>query len=571
VEEVTHQTEPSSRLARILPILGWLPGYSSARLRYDLVAGATTAAVVVPQSMAYATIAGLPVEVGLYTALVPMLVYALLGTSRVLSVSVTSTLSMLTAAQLALVVQSGDPGDYVAAASTLALLAGAFLVLAALLRLGFIANFISIPVLTGFKAGIGLVIFVGQLGKVLGISVPKGPFFQTILAVVQNLGAVHWPTFLVALVTLAILIGLPRLVPRLSAPLVAVVVGIAASALLGLDGRGVKLVGDIPPGLPPLALPDLSLVRHLWPGALGIALMSFTESIASARAFVHHGDPPVNANQELLALGAANLAGSFFRAYPSGGGASQTTVNQRAGARTQVAGIVTAGGVALTLLFLGPLIGLMPQATLGALVLIAAAGLINLGDFRAIARVRWEELGWAAVALVGVVVLGTLQGILVAVAVSMLTLLYHANHPPVYALGRKPGTDVFRPLGDHPGDEVLPGLLMVRVEGRLHFASAPRTGDTLRALIQKALPRVLVLDLGAVPDIEYTALNMLTDFEDKLREQGITLWLSALNPVPLRIVEHAPLGATLGQERIFYHLELAFEAYRAEEKQENSS
>jgi len=398
----------------------------------------------------------------------------------------------------------------------------------------------------------------------------------------QGLGETHGPTFLTALVALAILIILPRLVPRLPAALVAVAVGIAAAALLGLEEYGVKLAGDIPPGLPAFALPalslsngpalslsngpDLSLVGQLWPGALGIALMSFVESIAAGRAFARHGDPPVDADQELLALGAANVAGGLFQAYPGGGGTSQTAVNRGAGARTQLAGIVTAGLVALTLLFLAPLIGLMPQATLGALVLVSAAGLLDPGGFRAIARIRRRELAWAGVALAGVVLLGTLEGILVAVAVSLLTLIYEANHPPVYALGRKPGSDVFRPLSaDHPDDETFPGLLMVRTEGRMHFASAPRTSDRLRALIHEAQPRVLVIECSAIPDFEYTALEMLAGFEERLREQDITLWLAALNPEPLDVVERSPLGATLGHERMFFNLEQAVEAYQAKQ------
>ena len=340
-------------LAKYMPIAGWLPRYKPAWLRFDLVAG-------------------LPVQVGLYTALVLMLIYVLLGTSRPLSVSSTSTLSMLTATELARVAQGGGPADYVVAASTLALLVGIFLLLAGLLRLGFLANFISLPVLTGFKAGIGLVILVGQLGKVLGIPLEKGPVLRTILQVLGNLDQIHWLTLVLSLVTLAILIVLPRLSKRLPAALVAVAVGILASVLLGLGGLGVKLVGEIPAGLPSLSLPDLSLVSALWPGALGIALMSFVESIASARAFAKHDDPPVDADRELRALGAANIGGGFFQAYPAGGGASQTAVNDQAGARSQLAQAVTAGVVVVTLLFLAPLIGLMPEATLGALVLVAA-------------------------------------------------------------------------------------------------------------------------------------------------------------------------------------------------------
>jgi SulP family sulfate permease len=323
------------------------------------------------------------VQVGLYTALVPMLVYVLLGTSRPLSVSTTSTISMLTATELARVVKGGDPADHFVAASTLAFLVGVFLLIAGLLRLGFLANFISLPVLTGFKAGIGLVILVRQLGKVLGLSIEKGTVFRTLLSVVQNLGQIHWPTFAVALVTLAILLLLPRLSKRLPAALVTVAIGILASAVLHLDAQGVKLVGQIPAGLPPLSPPEGSLVQALWPWALGIALMSFVESIASARAFARHQDPPVDADQELLALGAANAGGRLFQAYPAGDGTSHTAVNDQAGARSQLAEAVTAGVVAVTLTFLAPIIGLMPQATLGSLV-----GGLLMGDALCIRRLR---------------------------------------------------------------------------------------------------------------------------------------------------------------------------------------
>jgi high affinity sulfate transporter 1 len=556
------ETAPTG-LTKYVPILGWLPRYQPAWLRFDLIAGLVAAAVVIPQAMAYAAIAGLPVQVGLYTALVPMLIYVLLGTSRPLSVSSTSTISMLTATELARVAQGGDPAETLVAASTLAFLVGVFLLLAGLLRLGFLANFISLPVLTGFKAGIGLVILVGQLGKVLGIPVEKGPVLQTILQILGNLDQIHWPTFVLALVTLAILIFLPRLTKRLPAPLVAVAFGILASALLGLGGLGVQLVGEIPAGLPSFSLPDLSLISALWPGALGIALISFVESIAAARSFAKHDDSQVDADQELRALGAANVGGGFFQAYPAGGGTSQTAVNDQAGARSQLAGAVTAGVVAVTLLFLAPLIGLMPQATLGALVLVAAAGLIKVGEFRAIGQIRRHELVWAIITFAGVVILGTLEGILVAVVASMLDIIYQANHPPVYLLGRKPGTNVFRPLRDHPDDETFPGLLLVRTEGRIYFGNAPRVREKAMALIRREQPRVIVIDCSAIPDIEYTALKQLTEIEERLRESGIMLWLAALNPEPLRTIQQSSLGETLGRERMFFNLQQAVEAFVA--------
>ena len=390
--------------------------------------------------------------------------------------------------------------------------------------------------------------------------------FQTLLSVLQNLGQSHWPTLAVALVTLAVLLLLPRLSRSIPAALVAVALGILASALLGLGGLGVKLVGDIPAGLPSFSLPDLSLVSALWPGALGIALMSFVESIASARAFAQHDDLPVDADQELRALGAANIGGGFFQAYPAGGGTSQTAVNDQAGARSQLAQAITAGMVVVTLLFLAPLIGLMPQATLGALVLVAAAGLIKPGEFRAIGRIRRHELAWAILTFAGVVVLGTLEGILVAVVVSMLDIIFQANDPPVYVMGRKPGTDVFRPLRDHPDDETFPGLLLVRTEGRLYFANSPRVREKALAIIQQEQPQVIALDCSAIPDIEYTALKQIVELEERLRRAGIMLWLVGLNPEPLRVVEQSALGEALGRERMFFNLRQVVEAYIAGQK-----
>jgi SulP family sulfate permease len=262
---------------------GWLLKYQRDWFRFDAVAGLTTAAVVIPKSMAFATIAGLPVQAGIYVALVPMFVYALLGTSRVLSVSSTSTLAILTATELAIAVPGGDPGQLMAAASTLALLVGGSLILAGILRLGFLANFISDPILTGFKAGIGLVIVVGQVPKLLGVHIESGNFIQTVLSTLGHVPEANRATVILAVAMLAILLGMERFLPKTPAPLVTVVLGIAAARFFGLKDFGIALTGHIPAGIPTPAVPDLSLVLKLWPSALGMALMSFTESIAAGR------------------------------------------------------------------------------------------------------------------------------------------------------------------------------------------------------------------------------------------------------------------------------------------------
>jgi len=551
--------------AHSLPILGWLASYQKEWLRPDVVAGLTTAAVVIPKAMAYATVAGLPVQVGIYTAFVPMVVYALLGTSRPLSVSTTTTIGILTGAQLAAVVPGGDPAQLLAAATTLTVLVGLMLLIASVLRFGAIASFISEPVLTGFKAGIGVVIVLDQLPKLLGIHFDKGSFVHNLAALIHHLPQTSWTTLAVGAAMLLILVGIERFLPKAPAPLVAVAVGIAASTLLALQTYGVETVGEIPLGLPPFTAPDLALVDALWPGALGIALMSFTESIAAARAFAGRDEPRPQANRELVATGLGNAVGGLFGAMPAGGGTSQTAVSRLAGARSQLAGVVTAGASLATLLLLAPLIGLMPQATLAAVVIVYSIGLIQPEEFRAIVRIRRMEFLWALAAFAGVVLLGTLKGILVAVIVSLVAIAYQAAHPRVYVLGRKPGTDVFRPLSpEHPEDETFPGLLMARPEGRLFFANAQHVGEQLLPLVEANPPRVLVLDFSAVPDIEYSALKMIVEAEERLRARGILLWLTALNPTALEMVQRSSLGETLGRERLHFNLQTAVERYRGQ-------
>ena len=531
------------------------------KLRSDIVAGLTAAAVVLPKAMAFATVAGLPVAVGLYTAFVPTLIYGLLGSSRVLSVSSTTTLAILTAAEIGNVVPDGDPARLVATTATLTALVGALLLAARLVKLGFIASFISVPVLTGFKAGIACVILLDQAPKLLGLHPAKQSFFIDLASLVRHLPETSLPTLAVTGVTLAVLVGAERLRPHSPVPLVTVAAAIAASWLLCLNAWGVATVGEIPRGLPSVSMPDLTLVQALLPGAMGIALMSFTESIAAGRAFVASGDPPIDANRELVATGAANLGGALLGAMPAGGGASQTGVVRAAGGRTQAASFVTAALALATMLLLSPVLGLLPQATLAAVVIVYSASLIQPAEFRDIFKVRRMEFHWAIVAGIGVLVFGTLQGITVAIVLSLVGLGLQTAHPRISVIARKHGADVLRPLSpEHPDDETFVGLLILRPEGRLYFANAQNVADRIRALIAEHKPRIVALDLSRVPDIEYSALQML---RDGARRTSMTFWLVGLNPDVLNMVRRAGLDQELGPDRLLFNARTAIERYKA--------
>jgi sulfate permease, SulP family len=557
--EISSQAVTHSRF-RFLP--EWLVSYRRDWLQPDIVAGLTTGAVIIPKAMAYAMIAGLPVQVGLYTALVPMVIYAVLGTSRVLSVSTTTTLAILTAAQLGQVVPGGDPTALLSASATLALLVGAALVLTGLLRLGFVANFISEPVLVGFKAAVGLVIVVDQLPKILGIHFPRGVFVQNVLSTVHNLPKTSLATLALGLTTIVFLLGMERFMPKIPAPLLAAAAAVAVVYLFNLQSRGVELVGHIPRGMPSRLRPDLSLISVLWPGALGLALMSFTETVAAGRAFARNDEPAPRPDRELLATGIANIGGGLLGAMPGGGGTTQTAVNIRAGARTQLAEIVTAAMALLTTFFLAPLVAMLPQSALAALVIVYSFGLIRPIEFRDILRIRRTEFSWAIVAFAGVVILGTLKGIVVAIVVSLITLAYQVADPPVYVLRRKPGTNIFRPQSpDHPEDESFPGLLLLRPEGPIFFANAAQIAHKIEPLIREAEPKVIAVDASGVLDMEYTALKMFAQVANRQSRHGVQLWLVGMNPRVLAIVQRSPLGQLLRHEGMHFNLEIAVAHY----------
>jgi high affinity sulfate transporter 1 len=530
-------------------------GKATNTLRLDVIAGLTAAAIVLPKALAYATVAGLPVAVGLYTAFIPMLVYAFMGTSRVLSVSSTATLAILAAAQLALVVPDGNPDRLVTAAATLAAMTGAILLIASVLRLGFVANFISTPVLTGFKAGIGFVIVLDQIPKMLGVAIVKQGFFQDVVTVAQAVPDTSMITLGIALATVLLLVGIERFIPRVPAPLVAVAGGIAASSVFGLAAAGVATVGLIPQGMPSITLPDFNLVQQLLPGALGIALMSFTETVAAGRAFAKPSEPPIRANRELLAIGAANIGGAFLGAMPAGGGTSQTAVVRAVGGQSQKASMVQAAAAAATMLFLAPFLGLLPNAVLAAVVIVYSVGLIKPTEFMAIRKIRTMEFRWALFAMLGVLAFGTLNGIVVAVFLSLIGLASQAAHPKVYVIGRKRGEDVLRPLSpEHADDETLEGLLILRPEGRLFFANAQLVGEQIRTCVGQYKPRVLALDMSRVFDIEYSALQMLIEGERRMTAEGHAVWLADLSPAALECARASGFADRLQKDgRLFFN------------------
>jgi len=527
----------------------------------DVVAGLTAAAVVIPKAIAYAAIAGVPIQVGLYTAVVPMVVYAFLGTSRPLSVSTTTTIAILTGAELATL----PPEQLPAATAMLALLTGGFLAVAGLLRLGFVAKFISEPVLVGFKAGIGLVIVVDQLPKFLGVHIDKGGWFHNLMQSVTHIPDASGPALVVAVTAIVLIFVLERFVPKSPAPLVALAVAIGISWLTGAEAKGVSTIGAIPGGLPTFHLPDWPLAREVWPAALGITLMSFTETIAAARAFVNRDEPRPSPNRELLATGAGNVACGFLGGMPSGGGTSQTAVNRAAGARTQMAGLVTAAIGIATLLFLAPVIAVMPNPGLAAVVIATSLPLISLKSLHRIRKYRVLEFAWSLAAMAGVVFLGTLNGILAAVVLSMATLAHQANNPPVYVMVRKPGTDAFRPVSkEHPEDESFPGLLILRTDGRVHFGNVDHIGEEMADAMRASNPKVLLLDCSGIAGFEYTALERLDSAEEQLCAEGVELWLAGLSPEAFELAWRSELGQRLGRPRMHFTVAGAVETFLAQ-------
>ncbi|GAA4921818.1 high affinity sulfate transporter 1 [Actinomycetospora succinea] len=507
-----------------------LRGYRRAWLRGDLVAGATVWAVLVPESLAYATIAGVPPAVGLYAAVPALVLYALVGSSRHLIVGPMAATAALSAGVI------GDLGvtgpDAVAMTTALAITVGLIAVVAGAFRLGFLASFISEPVLKGFIIGLALTIAVGQVPKLLGIEKGDGDFFAQLWYVVTHLGDTQLLALVVGAAVLAIVLGLRRWLPVVPGSLVAVALAIAAVWVLGLDAHGLDVVGPVPSGLPPLGLPDVPVSSYLdlASGAVGVALVGFAEGLGAAKTYATRGGYRVDVDRELVGLGVANLGAGLTSGMVVNGSLSKTAVNGSAGARSEVSAITAAVLTVLTLLFLTGLFALLPEPALAAIVIAAVVELIDIPALRVLYRMRARYLSGpaaradftaAVAAMLGVLVFDTLPGLFIGIGISVLLLLYRASRPHIAVLGEaQPGLWVDRER--HADAAVTPGVAVVRVESGLFFANADHVRDALAALATDGTHAV-VLDARSVPTIDVTAARMLIELTTTLRAQGVTL------------------------------------------------
>ncbi len=548
-----------------MPALGWLRAYRRDWLRADVVGGITAGLVVVPQAMAYATIADLPVQVGLYTCMVPMAVYALLGGSRILSVSTTSTIATLTASTLVAAGVAAGSDDALADLSTLVLLVGGVLLLARVFRLGPLVDNISEAIIIGLKVGVGLTVAAGQLPKVLGIaSDPDADdFFSELSSVLRHLGDTNGTTLLLSIATVAVLLGLGRLIPKVPAPLVAVAGGIAAVVIFGLDDHGVALIAEVPGGLPLPRMPAFDNVHALLPGAVAIALMAYLETVSVGRSVRRPADPPIDNDQELVANGAASVAGAFFGSLPPAGGFSQTAVNERAGAQTQVSALATVVLAMAAALFLGPVLDELPQATLGAMVIVAVLGLIKPSEIVFLARFDRLELFVALLTAAVGLTAGLLVAVAVGVAANLLLVLRELNHPDVDELRSGPDGAL---VPASPGLPPIPGLLVVRIGAPLYTANARAVQRTIVQHVDETGPRpeVVVIDATVIGRLSVTVLEVFRELDQQLRNAGTELWIASLPPRALAQARQAPGWATLHRAgRLYPTASAAVAAFRA--------
>jgi sulfate permease, SulP family len=552
---------------------GLAPGLAALRrgdhaaLRADALAGLTVAAYLVPQVLAYAEVAGLTPVTGLWAAAAALAAYAVVGSSRQLSIGPESTTALMTAIAIA-PLAAGDPGRYAALAAALALLVGGICLLGRTARLGFLADLLSRPVLVGYLSGIALIMIASQLSNVTGVPTTGDTFVTELASFVTGAGQVHLPTLLLSIVVLGFLIAIGTLFPRLPGPLVVVVLAAAFTALLSLDRLGVRVVGDVPDGLPVPGLPAVSgtdLASLLLP-AVGVAIVAYSDNVLTGRAFATKGGHALDADQEMLALGVVNVASGLVHGFPVSSSGSRTVLGDAVGSRSQLSSLVTLLAVVVVLLAGGPLLATFPMAALGALVVYAALRLIDVAEFRRFARFGRSELALALASTVAVLAVGVLYGVLVAVGLSILDLLRKVSRPHDGILGFVPGLAGMHDVDDYPNAQLVPGLVVYRYDAPLCFANAENFRRRALAAADSATPpaRWLLLNVEAIVELDVTAADALHALCDELDRRGVVPALARVKQDLLRHLESSGLRERVGDDHVFPTLPTAVAAYRAQ-------
>ncbi|KLI08438.1 SulP family inorganic anion transporter [Mycolicibacterium senegalense] len=548
-----------------VPGLGQFAGYQRSWLRGDVLAGVTVAAYLVPQVMAYATVAGLPPVAGLWAALAPMAVYAVLGSSRQLSVGPESTTALMTATALA-PLAIGDPTRYAAMSAVLALLVGVICLAAGLGRLGFLAELLSRPVLVGYMTGVAVIMISGQLGKVTGVDVTGDEFIDQVRSFVTGIGSVQLPTVVLSVTVLVLLLVLYRISPRFPGPLVAVLIATAVVWLFSLDGKGIRVVGGIPSGLPKLTLAPVALTElvTLVVPAIGIAVVAFSDNALTARTFAARKGETVDANAELRALGVCNLTAGVTQGFPVSSSGSRTALGDTVGSRTQLYSLVMLATVLAVMLAGRDLLEHFPMAALGALVVYAALRLIDVAEFRRLARFRRSELLLAVATTVAVLGLGVLYGVLVAITLSLVDALRRIARPHDSVLGYVPGIAGMHDVDDYPEAELIPGLVVYRYDAPLFFANAEDFRERALAAVAEADGPVewFVLNAEAQVDPDLTAVDALEQLRRELTARGIVFAMARVKSDLRDDLVAAGFVDRVGTDRIFPTLPTAVAAFR---------
>jgi high affinity sulfate transporter 1 len=552
--------------AAAAPGLAQFRGYRRSWLRGDVMAGLTVAAYLVPQGMAYATLAGLAPVAGLWASLLPLLIYAVLGSSRYLSAGPESSTALMTASALA-PLAAGDSGRYAMLAAALAGLVGVLCVAAGLLRLGFIADLLSRPVLIGYMAGVALIMVAGQLGRLTGTTVTGDGFIAEVRSLAHALPNVHWPTLALSAAVLAALLVLARIVPRAPGPFIAVALASAAVAVFSLDRHGIGVIGAVPEGLPPVGLSSVPLsdLATLAAASGGVALVAFSDSVLNARVFAARKGETIDANAELRALGLCNMGSAVCHGFPVSSSASRTALGELAGARTQMYSLVALSLLLAVMLFAHGLLATFPTAALGAMVVYAAVRLIDIAAFRRLAKFRRSELILALLTACAVLIFGVLYGVLAAVGLSILDLLRRVARPHDSVLGFVPGVAGMHDIADYPQAQLEPGLLVYRYDAPLFFANAEDFRTRAMAAVD-ANPdpvRWFVLNAEANVEVDLTALDAVDQLRRDLTRRGIVFAMARVTWHLRVALDAAGLLDTIGEDHIFPTLPTAVQAYRS--------